>query len=105
MAPICAVRYNILLKARNINFKSVTNRIRSARARADSAERWLPSFMVARRLGIESSALGRMTGSCFVTVGEKSFDVGLSLRHGADLCVPEFACPAPEGSSLSASQV
>jgi hypothetical protein len=65
--------------------------------RADSAQKWFPSFVVARRLGIESSALGRLTGGCRVTAGDKSFDVGLSLRQGTDLCVPELACPAPEG--------
>lgn len=95
---MCAVTYRIQVTARNINFKSCSARMRGAVTRANKSEKWSPSFVLARRLGIESSALGRLTGSCRVTVGDKSFDVGLSLRHGTDLCVPELACPSPEGS-------
>jgi hypothetical protein len=97
---ICVVRYRIQVKARNINYKACTARMRSAMTRAYNSEKWFPSFVVARRLGIESSALGRLTGGCRVTVGDKSFDVGLSLRHGTDLCVPDLACPSPEGSCV-----
>lgn len=95
---MCAVKYRIQVKARNINFKACSARMRSAMTRAENSEKWFPSFVVARRLGIESSALGRLTGGCRVTVGDKLYDVGLSLRHGTDLCVPELAYPSPGGA-------
>jgi hypothetical protein len=59
---------------------------------------WHANFIVARKLGIDSSVLGRITGTCRVTVGEHQIDVGLGLRSGADLAVPDFARPAPEGA-------
>ena len=86
------------LRAKAINFKAATSRICHAVASSDRSFVWSQNYAVARKIGIESSALGRITGACRVTVGQESFDVGLSLRHGNDLCVPGMSRPSPEGT-------
>jgi hypothetical protein len=56
--------------------------------------------MVAKKLGIDSCALGRITGACKVGVGEEVVDIGLSLRSGSSLCIPDMAQPSLDGASL-----
>jgi hypothetical protein len=91
----------VRLRTRSINYKAVSERIRGVVARVDGSEKWFPSFMVARRLGMESSTLGRLTGACRIAVRDKSYDVGLGIRHGQEMSVPEFARPAAEGVPTS----
>lgn len=95
--------YHVELKAKSINFKAATSRICHAVASSDRSLVWAPNYAVARKLGIESSALGRITAACRVMVGQESYDVGLSLRHGNDLCVPGMSRPSPEGASSLSS--
>jgi hypothetical protein len=66
-------------------------------ARTTHLSSWQPNYVVASKLGVESSALGRITASCKVAVGEEVIDIGLSLRSGAFLCIPDMAQPAPDG--------
>lgn len=68
------------------------------RSRATAHSTWQPNYAVARKLGVDSSALGRMTTACKVAVGEGVADIGLSLRAGADLCVLDMAQPSPDGA-------
>ena len=49
---------------------------------------------VARKLGISSSVVGRLTSSQFLGVGDKRYDVGLAVRSANNFCVPECARPA-----------
>ena len=73
------------------------------RSRATAHSTWQPNYAVARRLGVDSSALGRMTTACKVAVSENvTADVGLSLRSGSDLCVLDMAQPSPDGAELKA---
>lgn len=85
------------LRAKCINFKAATSRIVHAVTASDRNLVWLPNYVVARKMGIDSSALGRITAACRVTIGQDSYDVGLSLRHGHGLCVPGMSRPSPEG--------
>eukprot|EP00892_Ulva_mutabilis_P011795 jgi/Ulvmu1/8989/UM005_0080.1 len=89
--------YHVELKAKSINFKAATSRICHAVSSSDRNLVWSPNYAVARKLGIESSALGRITAACRVTVGQETYDVGLSLRHGNDLSLPGMSRPSPEG--------
>lgn len=82
---------------------NVSNLARSLKSVAaddarDGTRGWHTSYTVARKLGLESSVLGRLTGACRVTVGDKQVDVGLGLRSGNDLAAPEYARPAPGGA-------
>lgn len=95
---ICAAgTYDVEVRAKIINFKAAKSRICHAVAACDRNLVWLPNYVVARKMGIDSSALGRITAACRVTVGQQSLDVGISLRHGNDLCVPGMSRPSPEG--------
>jgi 5'-3' exoribonuclease 1 len=59
-----------------------------------------PSGQVARRLGVSSRTLGRITGNVWVQVGEERrdrVDVGLCVKHGGkNLYVPDFVAPAED---------
>ena len=70
------------------------------RERAAATSNWLPNYTVARKLNLDSSALGRITAACKVAAGDESdaYDIGLSIRAGTNLCVPDMAQPAPDGT-------
>ena len=57
-----------------------------------------PSGQVARRLGVNSRTLGRMTGNVWVQLGEERrdrADVGLCIKNNAKgLFVPDYCAPA-----------
>lgn len=97
MVMYAAGTYEVEITGKSINFKAATSRICHAVAACDRSLVWLPNYVVARKMGIDSSALGRITAACRVTVGQQSFDVGVSVRHGNDLCVPGISRPSPEG--------
>lgn len=56
-----------------------------------------PSGQVARRLGVNSRTLGRMTGNVWVQIGEERrdrIDIGLCVKNGAKgLYVPDYCAP------------
>ena len=60
---------------------------------------WQPNYVLARKLKIDGSALGRLTGACKVAAGEATIDVGLFLRSGTNLCIADMARPSPDGVS------
>lgn len=58
---------------------------------------YMPSGQVARRLGVSSRTLGRITGNVWVQTGEERrdrVDIGLCIKHGAKgLYVPDYCAP------------
>jgi hypothetical protein len=70
------------------------------RERAQTAASWLPNYSVARKLHLDSSALGRITAACRVAVGGDAIDIGLGIRAGTSLCVPDMAQPSPDGAPM-----
>jgi hypothetical protein len=70
------------------------------RDKAQSLRTWHANYSVARKLNIDGSALGRMTAACKVVAGAAVFDIGLSLRSGTTLCLPDMAQPSPDGALL-----
>lgn len=68
------------------------------KGKAQSLRAWHANYSVARKLNIDGSALGRMTAACKVVAGDAVLDIGLSLRSGTTLCVPDMAQPSPDGT-------
>ena len=69
---------------------------------------YIPSGQVARRLGVSSRTLGRITGNVWVQTGEERrdrVDIGLCVKHGAKgLYVPDYCAPMEPHPSQQAQQ-
>ena len=65
---------------------------------------YYPSGQLARKLGISSRTLGKITGNLFVEGCEGRVDLGLCVKNGAKgLTVPDYVTSLPEGSGWAYS--
>jgi hypothetical protein len=51
---------------------------------------------MARKLGMSSRTVGKITGNFYVRAGDEKADLGLCVKHGGrNLCVPDYVQAAP----------
>lgn len=66
---------------------------------------YLPSFQVARRLGMSPRALSLLTSCLNIRVGEQRVDLGLNIKNAPKgLCVPDYAKPQADNQGWLYSQ-